>query len=52
MKYDIIIPYYNNAELTKACIESVINNSRNYRIIASSDGSTSDQIKAIGTALE
>lgn len=52
MKYDIIIPYYNNAELTKTCIESVINNSQNYRIIASSDGSTPDQIKAIGTALE
>ena len=52
MKYDIIIPYYNNAELTKACIMSVINNSQNYRIIASSDGSASDQEKAVQTVLE
>lgn len=52
MKYDIIIPYYNNAELTKACIESVINNSQNYRIIASSDGSTSDQVKDVQTVLQ
>lgn len=52
MKYDIIIPYYNNAELTKACIMSVINNSRNYRIIASSDGSASGQVKAVQIVLE
>ena len=52
MKYDIIIPYYNNAELTKACIMSVINSSQNYRIIASSDGSTPDQVKAVQAVLE
>jgi len=52
MRYDIIIPYYNNAELTEACIMSVIEFSQNYRIIASSDGSTSDQEKAVQGALE
>jgi len=52
MKYDIIVPYYNNAELTKACITSVINNSQNYRIIVSSDGSTPDQEKVVQTVLE
>lgn len=52
MKYDIIIPYYNNAELTKTCIMSVINNSQNYRIIATSDGSTPDEMQIVQVALE
>lgn len=52
MKYDIIIPYYNNAELTKACIMSVIDDSQNYRIIASSDGSAPEQMQAVQAILE
>lgn len=39
MKFDVIIPYYNEAKITMKCIESVIKFSQNYRIIATSDGS-------------
>ncbi|GAG79313.1 unnamed protein product, partial [marine sediment metagenome] len=52
VKYDIVIPYYHCQILTKGCIESVIKHSKDYRIIASADGSKSTEIEIIETALK
>lgn len=52
MKFDIIIPYFNEAQVTVRCIESVIKYSKNYRIIATSDGSWHRKIQHVTKALE
>lgn len=52
MKFDVIIPYYNQAKVTMRCIESVIKYSQNYRIIASSDGSSPGEVKIVEGVLK
>ncbi|GAG63708.1 unnamed protein product [marine sediment metagenome] len=52
VKYDIVIPYYHCQILTKGCIESVIRHSKDYRIIASADGSKSREIEIVSEALK
>lgn len=52
MKFDVIIPYFNEAQITMNCIESVIKYSKNYRIIATSDGSWHRKIQHVTRALE
>jgi len=51
-KFDIIIPYFHGQERTNKCIQSVIQNSRDYRILATSDGSKISEIKTVGQTLE
>lgn len=48
----MIIPYYSNGVITKRCIESIIKHSRNYRIIATSDGSASGEIQIVEKTLK
>lgn len=50
-KYDIIIPYFHGQQRTCKCIQSVIDHSKHYRIIATSDGSKISEIKTIGQTL-
>lgn len=51
-KHDIIIPYFHGQEKTSDCIESVVKYSKNYRIIATADGSKISEIKEIGQAMK
>jgi len=51
-KYDMIIPYFHGQERTSDCIESIIKNSKNYRIIATADGSKISEIQTVSKALE
>ncbi|GAH51950.1 unnamed protein product, partial [marine sediment metagenome] len=51
-KYDVIIPYFHGQRQTCESIQSVINNSKNYRIIATSDGSKISEIQTIGQTLK
>jgi len=52
MKYDIIIPYFNHSKETIRCIESVAVWSRDYRIIAISDGSDRKDVDEVEKSLE
>ncbi|GAI63949.1 unnamed protein product [marine sediment metagenome] len=52
MRYDVIIPYYNNSGITKRCIESVIRHSRDYRIIVTFDDSRPEVVKIVEQILK
>lgn len=51
-KFDVIIPYFHGQQRTCDCIKSVIKHSKDYRIVATADGSKISEIRTIGQALE
>lgn len=51
-KFDVVIPYFHGQRQTCKCIDSVIENSKDYRIIATADGSKISEIQTITEALK
>lgn len=51
-KHDIIIPYFHGQQRTCKCIQSIIEHSEDYRIIATADGSKISEIKTVEQILE
>ncbi|GAI03171.1 unnamed protein product, partial [marine sediment metagenome] len=51
-KYDVVIPYFHLQKITSECIQSIIKHSKNYRIIATADGSTPTEARVVAAALK